>query len=113
MFPQDVGIPSEAKDSIVDLGEVHLAFVPVSVLFGTDKGQFPSCAKASTDRNVLVLGPLRVEGGAVVVKGLPVARISVPVEPRADGAVLIDVEVIAHAIDDSLVLRASLDVLGN
>ena len=61
----------------------------------------------STHRAVLVFGAKGVEGGAVVVVGLPVAGVPVPVEPRPH-ALARHLEVVPHLVLDLLKSRASL-----
>jgi hypothetical protein len=74
MFPQNIGISSKAKDTIValrkiqaDLFVIVVTLVVVVVLMmhgigGPDKGQFSRRTKTHSDRNVLF-------GGSVWIKG--------------------------------------------
>jgi len=112
MLPQNVGVSTKGRDPIVGLGKVEADLVLILQGFGPDKGQFPSGPKAHPDGNVLVLGPLGIEGGRIVMKGLPVGGILVPVEAGPDGF-LANGKVLAQSIDDSLKGRTRSRILAN
>ena len=81
MLPVDVHVPAEEEEHAIGLREVH---AHVRVL-GVQEGQLPLCPEGHAHGAVLVLGPLVIEGRAVVMEGLPVRGIAVPVEAGACG----------------------------
>ena len=108
MLPPKIDVASEREHHAVVLREVHLApfavFEPVEKSgerkkwtkhrcstsqaipgspFGGVEAELPGSAEGSADGDVLCLRPTRIEGGGVVVDGLPVPRVPVPVEPGA------------------------------
>ena len=92
MFEMDINISPEREDAVVCLGEVKFHLFPVCLLSGPQEGQLTSGAERNTDRDVLGTRSLRVVRSRVVMKGLPVGRIFVPIEPGSNGS-LIDGEI--------------------
>ena len=62
-------------------------------------------AEGDGDREVLSLGHLLLDGGGIVVEGLPLAAVPVPVEP---GGLDVHVEVVGHGVDDPAKGRTGL-----
>ena len=99
MLPGDIGVTAKAENTVVGLGEVHAALLPVHLFGGMNKGQLTHTTKGHADGNVLVPGTLGIERRRVVMEGLPIAGIAVPVKTSAD-ALLLDVEVLTQSVND-------------
>ena len=95
MLETNVDISSKIKQATIGLWEVE-TFGRIQRIH---KGQFPRVAERNTDGAVLVPRALRVERRAVVVEGLPVARVVVPVEARA-ARLRLQTEEVAHLFLD-------------
>lgn len=92
MLPVDVDVSAERENHSVILREVNfLAGLRVK------KSELPSSTKGNTDRNILIFSTLSIKCCTIMMKRLPVGRISVPVESGAH-TLLPDFEISGHSV---------------
>lgn len=58
VFPVNVDVPAKGKDAVVSLRKVNAA---IRVVVGSQKRQFTRRSKRHSDRDILVLGTVRIE----------------------------------------------------
>lgn len=97
MLPGDIHISAKGKEHAVRLREIK-----ASLVRAVEEGKLTFSAKRNSNCNILAFSSLRIISSRIVMEGLPIARVTVPVEP-CSRIFRVNVEICAYFLEDSLI----------
>lgn len=107
MLPGDIHISAKGKEHAVSLREIK-----ASLVRAVEEGKLTFSSKRNSNCNILAFSSLGVVSCRIVMEGLPIARVTVPVEPRSR-IFRVNVEICAYFREDGLICGAVFGVFAD